>query len=515
MSDQNNLLPVPDKDGKIEVLLRNDDTYTEEAELSLFNVFVNMRKTLRLYAWIILLCLSIGLAAPYSIMLLKDKTASVSGVITFQYAKASDGQTPDGRTLDVNLLKSSNIIAQAIKKTHLSKEISVNSVAQNISISRMLSDNAKKQLEIMQKMDDATIDMKEPEKYVDFVNGMGTGSYRNQYIVTLNNGFGNENSSVTLSGSEMASLLNNIIDEYETYFFDTYDSFTLPDNTIEDISVEELDYIEWLDNMDDILNSLSNYCTSEEHGRFLNYRSKDDGLSFADINRMINLIRSARVDYLYAYVYYNGLAKDKERILTRFQYTLRNINHSLDSLNENITNGEQLIANYKNSNILVSRQNMGDTETEDINIPSITEYYNNLILKQANMYSDKFSTELSIKNLNEKISIFSKSYVSSSKLAVGEKEIVEVNDICRKLYELARRHAEEIVNSETYRNSFITEIGATDDSKFFSGDLIKKMLIGGAAGAFLGFALWFCKAFITEWKDADRRASGGAEEAEA
>ena len=158
---------------------------------------------------------------------------------------------------------------------------------------------------------------------------------------------------------------------------------------------------------------------------------------------------------------------------------------------------------------------MGDTETEDINIPSITEYYNNLILKQANMYSDKFSTELSIKNLNEKISIFSKSYVSSSKLAIVEKEIVEVNDICRKLYDLARRHAEEIVNSETDRNSFITEIGATDNARFFSGDLIKKMLIGGAAGVFLGFALWFCKAFITEWKNADRRASGGAEEAEA
>lgn len=507
MSDHNDLIPVSDKDSKIEVLLKNDEPVEREVELSLLNVFTNMKNSFCLYAWIILLCMTVGLFAPYSILLIKDKTSSVSAVVTYQYSAASDGKTPDGSTLDVTILKSSNIIAQAIKKTHLSKEISVDSIAQNISISRMLTDSAKRQIEIMQKMDDAVIDMKEPEKYVDFVNGMDTGSYRNQYIVTLSNDFGNEKSTITLRGNEMAALLNNIIDEYEKYFFDTYDTFTLPDNTIDDISVEELDYIEWLDNMDDILGKLSDYCTSEDHGRYLNYRSKIDGLSFADINRMVNLVRSARVDYLYAYVYYNGLAKDKERILTRFQYSLRELNHSLAVIDENISNGADLIANYRNGNILISRQNVGENETQDITTKSITEYYNNLILKQADMFGQKSSTELSIDNLNDKIKLFSKPVTSSSKLAIVDAEIIEVNDICRQLYDLARRHAEEIVESETYRNSFITDIGATDTSRFFSGDLIKKMIIGAAAGVFLGFAMWFVTALTAEWKDADKRAT--------
>ena len=371
----------------------------------------------------------------------------------------------------------------------------------------MLTDGSKRSMEIMQKMDELTINISDPEKYVDFVNSMNTGAYRNQYIVTLTNGFGNEKSSVTLDGQEMAALLNNIIDEYEKYFFETYDVFTLPDNTIDDISVDELDYIEWLDNMDDILNSLSTYCTSESRGRFLNYRSKLDGLSFADINRMVNLVRSARVDYLYAYVYYNGLAKDKERIITRFQYTLRNLDHSLSVINENIANGAALIENYKNGKKLKSSQNTGDNETQDITTKSITDYYNNLILKQADMYGEKSSTELSIDNLNDRIKLFSGSKSNSAKTAVVEQEITEVNDICRKLYDLARRHAEEIVDSETYRNSFITDIGATDQTSFFSGDLIKKMIIGMAAGAFLGFAMWFGTALAAEWKDADKRAT--------
>ena len=507
MSDLNELVPVTDKDSKIEVLLKNDEPVEKEVELSLLNVFANMKKSFRLYAWIILLCMAVGILAPYSILMFKDKTASVSAVVTYQFSNASEGKNPDGSSLDVNVIKSSNIVARALKATHLSKEVSVNSVTQNISISQMLTDSAKRSIEIMQKMDDATINMQDPEKYVEFVNGMNTGAHRNQYIVTLSNGFGNEKSSVTLDGSEMAALLNNIIDEYEKYFFETYDTFTLPDNTIDDISVSELDYIEWLDNMGDILDSLSNYCTSEDRGRFLNYRSKADGLSFADINRMVNLVKSARVDYLYAYVYYNGLAKDKERIVTRFQYTLRNLNHSLSVIDENIANGAALIENYKTGNILISRQNVGENETQDITTKSVTDYYNNLILKQADMYAQKSSTELSIDNLNDRIKLFTKSTSNSEKTAVVDNEIVEVNDICRQLYDLARRHAEEIVKSETYRNSFITEIGASDSTSFFSGDLIKKMILGAVAGGFIGFAFWFVSAFAAEWKDADKRAS--------
>ncbi len=507
MSEKNELIPLNDNDSKIEVLLKNDESLERDDDLNLLNIFTNMKKSFRLYSWIILLCFAIGLLAPYSILLIKDKTPSVSAVVTYQYSAASEGKNPDGSNLDVNILKSSNIISSALKSTHLSKDISASAVAQNIFISRMLTDGSKKSLEIMQKMDEATIDMQEPEKYVDFINSMNTGSYRDQYIVTLQNDFGTDESSVSLNGDEMASLLNNIIDEYEKYFFETYDVFSLPDNTIDDISVEELDYIEWLDNMDNILDSLSSYCTNEAHGRFLNYRSKIDGLSFADINRMINLVKSARVDYLYAYVYYNGMAKDKERIITRFEYSLRNLNHSLAVIEENISNGASLIENYQTGNILISRQSVGDNETQDITTKSVTEYYNSLIIKQADLYGQKSSTELSIDNLNDKIRLFTKGPSSKAKIENVESEIVEVNGICKQLYDLARRHAEEIVESETYRNSFITEINATDTNKFFSGNLIKKVLIGAAAGIFLGCAMWFVSAFTAEWKEADRRAS--------
>jgi hypothetical protein len=152
MSDHNDLIPVSDKDSKIEVLLKNDEPVEREVELSLLNVFTNMKKSFRLYAWIILLCMAVGLLAPYSILLLKDKTTAVSAVVTYQYGNASEGKTPDGSNLDVNLIKSSNIVAQALKSTHLSKNVSVNSVAQNISISHMLTDSAKRSMEIMQKM---------------------------------------------------------------------------------------------------------------------------------------------------------------------------------------------------------------------------------------------------------------------------------------------------------------------------------------------------------------------------
>ena len=68
MSELNELVPVTDKDSKIEVLLKNDEPVEKEVELSLLNVFANMKKSFRLYAWIILLCMAVGLLAPYSIL---------------------------------------------------------------------------------------------------------------------------------------------------------------------------------------------------------------------------------------------------------------------------------------------------------------------------------------------------------------------------------------------------------------------------------------------------------------
>ena len=369
----------------------------------------------------------------------------------------------------------------------------------------MLSDNTKQQLEILEKFDGATLNASAPGGYVDVVNSIKY-TYKNRYIIVLKNGFGTEKNTVFLTGEELSSLLNSIMAVFKDYFFETYESFELPDNRIEDISLDELDYIEWLDNMTEILDSLSDYCTDKDKAEYLNYRSSIDGLTFNDINDLIKLVKKVRVDYLYSYVYYNCLSRDKNSTLTKFNYKLRTLNQQLDIINNNIADGASLIENYHNENILFSSK--ADDETGlSASTTSVTDYYNELILKQSDYYSRKAALELQLKNTNDKIEGFSKSIGSTAQHNVANKEINEVNQILQKLYTLIRNHAEEITSSDFYANSFMTCIDAAYEAEgLLSFNTLKKMGMGVGIGFFIAFFIWCMDGLIAEFKDSDARA---------
>ena len=510
MAEKYDLVARPEKDSKVEIYLNNPEPVMmddSEGEISLMNVFAYMKKARGFFAWITIVCMIVGVLVPYVAGLMGSPAESVSAVITFHYDGAENLKAPDGSELDVGFIMSSYVLSDAVRSTHLSKDVSINSVSQNMKVSRMLSEDTQKMMEILQKMDGSSPNADDPSKYISAVKDVEY-TYKNQYIITLNNGFstgGANSKKVYLNGAELALLLNNTIDVYRKYFFETYDSFRLPDNTIEDISLDELDYIEWLDNMYTVLDSLSDYCADEGKGTYLQFRSETNGLSFNDIRKMIQLVRSTRVDYLYSYVYYNYLAKDKDRLVTKFNYSLRSLNHDLNTVNSNITDGATLIENYKNNNILLNRRATDEGDDKDLSAKSVTDYYNNLIMKQSGLYTQKATISTKIDNLQKKITGFSRSSGTASKMALVDQEIKEVNDICREIYDLVKNLAVEISESETYKSSFITTIDASYYGGFFS-DNGKKIAIGCAAGLFLGLAAWFVYGFAKELKESSRKA---------
>jgi len=229
---------------------------------------------------------------------------------------------------------------------------------------------------------------------------------------------------------------------------------------------------------------------------------------------MINLIKSTRVDYLYSYIYYNSLAKDRDGLITKLNYQKRSLDHELNIVKQNIADGAALIASYKNSNILINKQssNSEDTESQDITTKSITDYYNSLILKQSDFFASKNNTELELNNLNDKIRRFSSGYASPGKLASVDQEIASVNNICRQLYDLVRDHAIEIRDSEAYRNSFITEINAYYIGGFFNSANVKSILMGGVIGLLVGFVIWFGNSLMKEIRDSEAESKNRVQE---
>ena len=331
MDDLNKIISTEKKESStVEVVVKRepDENVTE---LDLVQVFVNMGKKRRIYAWIIIACLLVGLAAPLLMAELAERNETVSAVITLRYPEAAQQLAPDGTSLDMNYLSSSYIIQNALNKAKLAINVPISTIERNLSIDSLLSEDTRQKLEVVEKLTD------ESKDYGEVLNVRYV--YEGRYIVKLKNGFSTDpdaKKKVYLSGADLSNLLNAIISSYNDYFFETYMDMKLPDDTTDSYASEELDYVERLDNMVELLNALSRYCTDKEKEDYLNFRSLNDGLSLTDINDVIRLVRDIDVDYLYAYVYFNSISKDPDSIMTKFAYQLRNMEMDLTRISDSI-----------------------------------------------------------------------------------------------------------------------------------------------------------------------------------
>ncbi len=486
-----NVLTEIGQNQKVEVVVKRDSE-TGEREIDLVRVFSNMGKKRRIYAWLIIACMLIGLAAPLLMAELKDRTENVSVVISLLYPEAKNQLAPDGKSLDMNYLKSSYILQRAIKKTQLSENLPISALERNITIEELLSDATRQKLEVVEKVIDETSKDYEEVLNVDY-------TYEGKYIVTLSNGFSTDpeaKNKTYLNGTEMTSLLNNIAEAYNEYFYETYLTMKLPDNTLASIESTDLDYIERLDEAADLLNSLSKYCTDSSKGIYRSYRSKLDGMSFNDINACISLIKDIDVDYLSGYVFNNSITRDKQAMITKYNYKLKNLDRDFDVVLGNIKNVEGLISEYKNKKIEVSLAGQ-ESKTSS----TVTDYYNKLVMNQAQNYADKASLGEKIANIRDKISGYTVTNTSTAQKDYVQNELTYLVDVCNILYQVTEDHAKEILESDFYKNSYISYIGAQylKDS-FFSASNIKKAVIGMAVGAFLAVVIWGMDGLIEEFK---------------
>lgn len=485
--DKNNLTEV-ENNKKVEVLLKREEGVVE-TELNLLNVFSNMNKKKNIYVWIIILFMLIGLSIPMYMAEHNKETERVSALITFLYPDAKRQKTPDGKDLNIRYITSSYVLQNALKKTKLTNNPSISAIERNITIETLLAESTRKNLEVLQKVT-------ETNKNFASVSDLKY-QYDGKYIITLSNGFSTASDTVYLSGNELSNLLNNIIESYNEYFFMTYSNMTLPDNNLDSIINSDLDYIERLDEIIKLFNSLSAYCTDKTKKEYLTYRSKKDGLSFLDLNDYIKLTKDIDVDYLYSYIFANNITKGKQATLTKFEYNLTNTEREFNAILASIENNSSLITEYKNDNIAISLSEEAANKTGSI----VTDYYNRLIINQADYYEKKAELGEQIANLNYKISGFNSNKNDQSQINYVEKEIEKLKNSCKIIYDLTKEHAEEIIESASYKNSFISYIGSQyKGNSIFNTANIKKVLTGMFAGIFIAIFLWGLDGLIVEIK---------------
>ena len=498
-----------DKNAQINVIVNRPASNEDEIEINLERVIDRIKAGRRLYAWVILLCMVVGICAPLVLYQISKPQLYVSSVATLDYkvnGAAVKGLTaPDGSSLDLTQILSSYVLQNALDGVHLSAPISISSLRSNLTIERVLTESSRRAQEIAAKMREE----KNSEAFIQAQNVSLT--YDNKFIISLANGFGDEDSlnKVTLKSSELRMLLNRVVESYNDYLVQTYANLKLPNDAFGIIDPERSDILECLDQMRSAASDLYSFC-EDKPSTMRAYRSWKTGVSLNDLMVTLQTIRQVDVNYLYSYIYNNNIVKDNNRLLLNYQYRLRNVQSSMDTLDKDIATVASILKNYKNDEIVVSMDESSSSKVTS----TPTSYFNQLVMQQVDNFKQAARIKIRLEELNQKIErLSSTSENAFDELEAKEEIINELNralNDCRDIYAQIKAQMEEIQTSPLYTNFINSTVASGREDSFLSANL-KKMVIGAVAGGVVSCGIWFLSALLPEFRQSKPKKENGRE----
>lgn len=521
--NRKDILPT-DSNRQIQLVINraneNEDT------IDLGNVFHNMKTRRRLFVWVLVLCLVVGICAPLLLYQFSKPELTVSSVVMLRYEApkaeylnrlrngritlaevefepVTDLTAPDGTELDLNQITSSYVLQTALDGMKLSNPITVSSLRNGIQIRTVLTEDSQRTKEALAGLADA----KNADAYKQLQNA--EMKYQNRFVVSLTNGF-KENEEdrfvIDLKDGELSLLLDRILTIYNEYLVRTYADITLPDDAISVIDVQELDVLDSLDQLRSGIDKLYDYC-DEKTDTVKAYRSWKTGRNLEDWMETLQTFRNINVDYLYSMVSENAITRDKTTLLTGWKYMLREAQNQLDEVNARIEETKKLLAAYKNDEVIVSMQESDAAKSTKAS----TEYYNDLILQQAQDYEKVAELKTTIADYTDRITRMDEKTQTEVTEDV-EAELARSIESAKALYEQISAHMEEVFESPLYKTYEDHSAPQGKLQSFLSASL-KKMIIGGVAGAIIACGIWFLTALLPEFSKGRKEEADGKEAA--
>ena len=224
------------------------------------------------------------------------------------------------------------------------------------------------------------------------------------------------------------------------------------------------------------------------------YRSWRTGLSLNDLMAQLQQIRRNDVDYLYANVISDSIARNPSTMLTSLQYQLRSAQSNLEKVNEDIASTQRILNSYKNDEVYISMEDSGET----VSTIATTAYYNKLVMQQNEYYASAAKLSTHIADLKDRIAALLINDANPD-IESYSNALDKVLENCKACYADIQSQMTEIINSPFY-TTYSEHTTAELTSKGFLASASKKIIIGALAGLVIGFGLWFLAALAEEFR---------------
>ena len=280
-----------------------------------------LTRYLRKWWWIIAV-FSILSGLVFYILVASKQTYRAQVMIEFTNSGAADGLYPSGDKIDVEEIRSSSVIWNALDS--INRNDSVDVIRRKTTISPVISEQ------------DSAI---QAAKWED---GLEYDFFPTQYIIT----YESDNAE---SASEARRILEAIIDSFIETFSSKYMSENEIPNSVESLRNLNYDYLEWAEILNNFVNTDINYLVTMKDAE-PSFRSAQSGYSFRDLLNEYNLISTIYLPSLYAIILENHVSSDPELLIDRYKYRKDQNDLSIKNYEEALAVVESLLQNYSEKN---------------------------------------------------------------------------------------------------------------------------------------------------------------------
>ncbi len=477
------------EDRNLNITIKNQEDKADEVVVSISTVIKKLKKYL--FVWIVAAVFFVVVSFGYAAVTTHVNKPALSALVSFSYSGIEKGLAPDGRKLDVNTIKDPSVISDAMEELDIDKE-ELESIRQGISFKGIVPQDAAERITKYESFLDSAPSggIQAVEKILD------TTYFPTQYYVYFD--YNNTN----LTDKEAVSVLNEILNQYETYFYKTYGYNESLGSAVAAIDYKEYDYSEAVDVFSDSLGTLKRYVKQLSNEDKTRFRSAETGYTFDDLYEAIDTVQSIDLDKISSYVSVNNLTKDKDQALAYYEYRIKAMNREQAAYEEELASYDASIASYQKDQIMIFGNGTDDTNTQS---SIASEQYDKMIQEKNNIASSLANTKQRIEYYKERQEALQNNPVGSNELTEKvETSLESVNTKITNLVELVKATSDDYYKNVTYGNAYTVLVPASSTVSSKLGlviDNAKTPLVALEAVAFLVFfAVAFIEALVQDNK---------------
>ena len=261
----------------------------------------------------------------------KQTTASAS--LQFSFDGAADGTGPNGVKLTVDGIASDEVIQEALQASSLENQYSREEIRKSLTVTGVYPENILKQLTNFESLMDFSADRE-----------LSISEYHpTLFKVSLSDQFDKSISQANLEG-----LLKNLLEAFRRYFTAHYSySFSVTENPEEYLA--GYDYVQQIGIIEDWINQEKLYAQEmyEKEPLFL-----VNGKGFNDIYVQLENLANSDISRLSSTITMNALTRDTERLITQYQFEIREQNIKLEKQQERLDRVDELLDSYEKNEII-------------------------------------------------------------------------------------------------------------------------------------------------------------------